>query len=57
MTIELSEDARVWLREQGYDKMYGARTMGRVIQTELKARSPTPSCSASSPAAASPTSR
>jgi ATP-dependent Clp protease ATP-binding subunit ClpA len=36
VAIELAEDARVWLRDKGYDKMYGARSMGRVIQTELK---------------------
>jgi ATP-dependent Clp protease ATP-binding subunit ClpA len=36
VTIDLGEDARVWLRDKGYDRQYGARSMGRVIQTELK---------------------
>ena len=26
----------VWLREQGYDTLYGARAMARLIQNELK---------------------
>jgi ATP-dependent Clp protease ATP-binding subunit ClpA len=34
--IELSEEARVWLRDRGYDKLFGARPMGRIIQNELK---------------------
>jgi ATP-dependent Clp protease ATP-binding subunit ClpA len=34
--LSLSEEARVWLREKGYDKLYGARSMGRLIQNELK---------------------
>jgi ATP-dependent Clp protease ATP-binding subunit ClpA len=36
VTIELTEAARVWLRDRGYDKLFGARPMGRVIQNELK---------------------
>jgi ATP-dependent Clp protease ATP-binding subunit ClpA len=36
VTLELDEAAHVWLREKGYDKLYGARAMGRVIQDELK---------------------
>ncbi|MGE0059487.1 MAG: ATP-dependent Clp protease ATP-binding subunit ClpA, partial [Dehalococcoidia bacterium] len=36
VSIELTEEARVWLRDKGYDKLYGARPMGRVIQNELK---------------------
>ncbi len=34
--IELSEAARRWLGEKGYDPKFGARPLGRVIQTELK---------------------
>ncbi len=34
--IELSEAARRWLGERGYDPKFGARPLGRVIQTELK---------------------
>jgi ATP-dependent Clp protease ATP-binding subunit ClpA len=36
VSIELTEEARVWLRDKGYDKLYGARPMSRVIQNELK---------------------
>jgi ATP-dependent Clp protease ATP-binding subunit ClpA len=36
VSLELSEDARVWLRDHGYDKTFGARAMGRLIQQELK---------------------
>ncbi|MGE0058539.1 MAG: ATP-dependent Clp protease ATP-binding subunit ClpA, partial [Dehalococcoidia bacterium] len=36
VSIELTEEARVWLRDKGYHKLYGARPMGRVIQNELK---------------------
>ena len=34
--IELTEAARRWLGEKGYDPKFGARPLGRVIQTELK---------------------
>ncbi len=34
--IELSDDARGWLTERGYDKLYGARPMGRLIQQKIK---------------------
>ena len=34
--IELTEEARAWLRDKGYDRLFGARSMGRVIQMELK---------------------
>jgi ATP-dependent Clp protease ATP-binding subunit ClpA len=34
--LELTEDARVWLRDKGYDKLFGARAMARVVQNELK---------------------
>jgi ATP-dependent Clp protease ATP-binding subunit ClpA len=36
--IELSEAARDWLAEKGYDPLFGARPMARLIQTELKDR-------------------
>jgi ATP-dependent Clp protease ATP-binding subunit ClpA len=34
--LALSPEARAWLAEKGYDPQFGARPMGRVIQTELK---------------------
>ncbi len=34
--IELSEEARHWLVEHGYDETMGARPMGRLIQSEIK---------------------
>lgn len=36
VSMEVSEPARSWLSEQGYDKAMGARPMGRVIQQQLK---------------------
>jgi len=36
--IALSEPARSWLAEKGYDPVFGARPMARVIQAELKDR-------------------
>jgi ATP-dependent Clp protease ATP-binding subunit ClpA len=36
VTLDLADEARTWLRDKGYDKLYGARPMGRVIQNELK---------------------
>ncbi len=36
VTIDLSVAARKWLAEKGYSKQYGARPMGRLLQTELK---------------------
>ncbi|HSK39321.1 MAG TPA: AAA family ATPase, partial [Arenibaculum sp.] len=36
MTIELDEDARKWLAEAGYDPIYGARPLKRVIQRALQ---------------------
>jgi ATP-dependent Clp protease ATP-binding subunit ClpA len=38
VSIELSERARRWLAEKGYDPLFGARPMARVIQVELKDR-------------------
>jgi ATP-dependent Clp protease ATP-binding subunit ClpA len=34
--IKLNEDARSWLTERGYDKLYGARPMARLIQEKIK---------------------
>src|SRR6201995_3196691 len=35
-TIELSSAAKEWLAERGYDRLYGARPLGRVIQEHIK---------------------
>ncbi|CAN7309555.1 ATP-dependent chaperone ClpB [Rhizobium sp. LjRoot30] len=32
ITLDLDEDARVWLADKGYDPVYGARPLKRVIQ-------------------------
>jgi ATP-dependent Clp protease ATP-binding subunit ClpA len=34
--INLDDESRKWLTEKGYDKMYGARPMGRLIQEKIK---------------------
>jgi ATP-dependent Clp protease ATP-binding subunit ClpA len=34
--ITLSDDARKWLTAKGYDKLYGARPMGRLMQEKIK---------------------
>ena len=34
--IALTDEAKVWLTERGYDKLYGARPMGRLIQEKIK---------------------
>ncbi len=36
VTIELSETAKAWLIEHGYDEQMGARPMARVIQEHIK---------------------
>ena len=36
VTIELSEPAREWLANKGYDHLYGARPLARVIQEHIK---------------------
>ncbi len=36
ITIELSEAARDWLGDKGYDKQFGARPLERLIQEEVK---------------------
>ena len=34
--IDLDEEAREWLTNRGYDKLYGARPMGRLVQEKIK---------------------
>ena len=34
--IRLDDDAKAWLTTRGYDKLYGARPMGRLIQEKIK---------------------
>jgi ATP-dependent Clp protease ATP-binding subunit ClpA len=36
VTIELTDEARTWLVENGYDEQMGARPMARVIQKHIK---------------------
>ena len=36
ITLELDESAMEWLAEQGYDPVYGARPLKRVIQRSLQ---------------------
>ena len=36
VTIEVTEAARAWLAEHGYDKIMGARPMARLIQDKVK---------------------
>jgi len=36
ISIELTEDALKWLSENGYDELYGARPLARVIQENIK---------------------
>jgi len=36
VTLEVSDEARAWLAEQGYDPKMGARPMARLIQDKLK---------------------
>ncbi len=36
VTIECSSAAKEWLSERGYDRLYGARPLGRVIQEYIK---------------------
>ena len=36
VTIELDATARAWLAEKGYDPLYGARPLARVIQEHIK---------------------
>ncbi|MBB5716137.1 ATP-dependent Clp protease ATP-binding subunit ClpA [Sphingomonas aerophila] len=34
--INLDDEAKKWLTDKGYDKLYGARPMGRLIQEKIK---------------------
>ncbi|WP_448501767.1 AAA family ATPase, partial [Sphingomonas sp.] len=34
--IRLDDESKAWLTERGYDKLYGARPMGRLIQEKVK---------------------
>ena len=36
VTIELSDEAADWLAKNGYDELYGARPLARVIQENIK---------------------
>ncbi len=36
VTIELSAEAREWLAKKGYDRLYGARPLSRIIQENIK---------------------
>jgi ATP-dependent Clp protease ATP-binding subunit ClpA len=36
VTLELTEKARAWFAHKGYDKLYGARPMARLIQAKLR---------------------
>ena len=36
ITLELSEDAKVWLADKGYDPAYGARPLKRAVQRALQ---------------------
>jgi ATP-dependent Clp protease ATP-binding subunit ClpA len=38
VAITLTADARVWLAKAGYDPVYGARPLARVIQREVRDR-------------------
>jgi ATP-dependent Clp protease ATP-binding subunit ClpA len=38
VAIALSPEARAWLAKKGYDRVYGARPLARVIQTEVRDR-------------------
>ncbi|HXW68366.1 MAG TPA: AAA family ATPase, partial [Dissulfurispiraceae bacterium] len=36
VSVSLSPEARLWLAQKGYDSIYGARPLARLIQTEIK---------------------
>ena len=37
VNVKLTEPARAWLAERGFDRQFGARPMARLIQTKIKA--------------------
>ena len=38
VTLIVTDDARQWLAEKGYDAKMGARPLGRLVQTEIEDR-------------------
>lgn len=38
LTIEVTDEAKTWLADRGYDPVYGARPLQRVIRTEVENR-------------------
>ncbi|AOY59191.1 MULTISPECIES: ATP-dependent Clp protease ATP-binding subunit ClpA [Desulfococcus] len=38
VVLSITDEVRTWLAKKGYDPRYGARPLGRVIQTEIKDR-------------------
>src|SRR5271170_1430825 len=36
VTIELTDESRKWLAEKGYDRLFGARPLARIIQEHIK---------------------
>ena len=38
VTLSITDEVRTWLAKKGHDPRYGARPLGRVIQTEIKDR-------------------
>ena len=36
VVVELSSEARMWLAKRGFDRLYGARPMARLIQSKIK---------------------
>jgi ATP-dependent Clp protease ATP-binding subunit ClpA len=36
VTIEITEGARQWLGKKGFDKLFGARPMARLVQQKLR---------------------
>jgi ATP-dependent Clp protease ATP-binding subunit ClpA len=36
VNITVTDEARTWLAEKGYDELYGARPLGRLIQESIK---------------------
>ena len=51
VTLEMTPEAQKWLAVEGYDALYGARPLTRVIQNAIKNRWRKNCCSESSPGA------